>query len=67
MKSQAKDGLADRADSSRSPLAIGRDSVPDSGTGGLEGISGTLHILIEGKKHRYDLEYILPPRQGAGG
>jgi hypothetical protein len=41
--------------------------VPDSGTGGLEGISGTLHILIEGKKHRYDLEYILPPRQGAGG
>jgi hypothetical protein len=41
--------------------------VPDSGTGALEGISGTLHILIEGKKHRYDLEYILPPWQGTGG
>lgn len=35
--------------------------VPDSGTGALAGIAGTLHILIEGKQHRYDLEYSLPP------
>ncbi len=34
--------------------------VPDSGTGELAGIEGTLHILIEGKKHRYDFEYALP-------
>ena len=33
--------------------------VPDSGTGELAGISGTLHIIIEGKEHRYDFEYSL--------
>jgi|SRR5216117_2637553 len=33
--------------------------VPDSGTGELTGISGTLHIIIEGKEHRYDFEYSL--------
>lgn len=31
--------------------------VPDSGSGGLAGISGTLTIRIEGGKHFYDLEY----------
>ena len=35
--------------------------VPDSGTGKLSGISGTLHIIIEDKKHRYDFEYSVPP------
>jgi hypothetical protein len=35
--------------------------VPDSGTGELTGISGTLHIIIEGKEHRYDFEYSVPP------
>lgn len=34
--------------------------VPDSGTGELAGISGALNIIIEGKKHFYDLEYSLP-------
>lgn len=34
--------------------------VPTSGTGELTGISGTLSIIIEGKVHRYDLEYTLP-------
>jgi Protein of unknown function (DUF3224) len=34
--------------------------VPDSGTDGFAGISGTLAIIIEGKKHSYDLEYTLP-------
>ncbi|MES3034725.1 MAG: DUF3224 domain-containing protein [Gemmatimonadota bacterium] len=34
--------------------------VPTSGTGDLAGISGTLAIIIEGKVHRYDLEYVLP-------
>ncbi len=34
--------------------------VPDSGTEGFAGISGTLAIIIDGKKHSYDLEYSLP-------
>jgi hypothetical protein len=35
--------------------------VPDSGTDELVGIAGTFHLTIEGKEHRYDLEYTLPP------
>lgn len=31
--------------------------VPDTGTGELTGITGTLKIRIEGKAHFYDLEY----------
>ena len=35
--------------------------VPDSGTGELVGLAGTLHILFaEGGKHSYDFEYTLP-------
>jgi uncharacterized protein DUF3224 len=35
--------------------------VPDSGTGELAGLAGTLRILIaEGGKHSYDFEYALP-------
>ena len=34
--------------------------VPDSGTGELTGISGTLQIEIVGKAHSYVLEYTLP-------
>lgn len=34
--------------------------APDSGTGGMEGISGTLTIRIEGGKHYYDFSYELP-------
>ena len=34
--------------------------VPGSGTGALAGISGTLEIIIEGKKHSYVLTYSLP-------
>ena len=33
--------------------------VPDTGTGQLEGISGTLVIRIEDGKHYYDFEYQL--------
>lgn len=35
--------------------------VPDSGTGELVGLSGTLGIRIEEGKHFYDFEYSLPP------
>ncbi len=34
--------------------------APDSGTGALEGISGSFAIKIEGGVHRYDLAYTLP-------
>jgi hypothetical protein len=34
--------------------------VPDSGAGGLTGISGMLQIIVEGGKHSYDLAYKLP-------
>ena len=33
--------------------------VPDSGTGELAGISGTMAIRMEGSKHFYDLHYTL--------
>ena len=33
--------------------------VPESGTGELTGITGTMAIIIEGKTHNYDLEYRL--------
>ena len=35
--------------------------VPDSGTEGFEGISGTLDIIIEGKQHSYVFDYSLAP------
>jgi Protein of unknown function (DUF3224) len=34
--------------------------VPDSGSGELAGISGTLKIIITDGKHSYELEYTLP-------
>ncbi len=34
--------------------------VPDSGTGELEGIAGTLNIIIDGGKHFYEFDYTLP-------
>ena len=35
--------------------------VPNSGTQELKGISGRMTIIIEGKEHRYELEYSLGP------
>jgi hypothetical protein len=37
--------------------------VPDSGTGQLAGLTGTLTIKIEGGKHFYDFEYTINPVQ----
>ena len=34
--------------------------VPDSGTGELTGLAGTMNIIIEGGKHSYELDYTLP-------
>ena len=36
--------------------------VPDSGTGQLTGITGTMQIDIRDGKHFYTLEYALPPK-----
>jgi hypothetical protein len=35
--------------------------VPDSGTGQLAGIAGTITIKIENGKHFYEFEYSVPP------
>lgn len=35
--------------------------VPDSGTDGLAGLTGTMRIIIEGGKHAYEFDYTLPP------
>lgn len=37
--------------------------VPDSGTGGFTGITGTMGITITEGKHFYDFEYVLPEAQ----
>lgn len=34
--------------------------VPDSGTGGLEGITGSMNIIIADGKHSYEFDYTLP-------
>jgi hypothetical protein len=43
--------------------AVGRwlvEIVPDSGTGGLAGLSGTMKIIQRDEKHFYEIEYSLP-------
>ena len=35
--------------------------VPDSATDGLEGLSGSMQIIIEGGVHSYVFDYELPP------
>jgi hypothetical protein len=34
--------------------------VPDSGTGELAGLGGTMKIIQEGRQHHYELEYHIP-------
>lgn len=34
--------------------------VPDSGTGELAGLTGTMEIVLEGRNHFYHLDYTLP-------
>jgi hypothetical protein len=37
--------------------------VPDSGTGQLAGLSGTMTITIVDGKHFYEFDYVLPPQK----
>ena len=39
--------------------------IPDSGTGGLAGLEGTMTIEIAGGQHSYEMEYTLPAGGGA--
>ena len=48
-------GLMDRGAQSLTVMV-----VPDSGTDDLLGITGTLKIIIDGKKHSYEFDYTLP-------
>ena len=36
--------------------------LPDSGTGELVGLSGTMHIIIDKDKHSYEFEYCISDR-----
>ena len=36
--------------------------VPDSGTGDLAGLTGTMNIVIDGGRHDYTFRYSLPTR-----
>jgi len=53
--------LQHRGESNRGKQDLYVNVVPDSGTGLLAGITGVLQIISEGKEHRYDLAYKLPP------
>ena len=48
------DGIMDRG---KPQLSI--KVVPDSGTGELAGLSGTMDIIIEGSKHSYVFDYTI--------
>ena len=51
-------GTIDKAGGSDLSVII----APDSGTGALEGITGSFAIKIEGGVHQYDLAYTLPAK-----
>lgn len=44
----------------RGEQALSITIVPDSGTGDLEGIAGSLRVTIDEGGHSYELEYTLP-------
>jgi hypothetical protein len=44
----------------RGAQALSITVVPDSGTGELAGIAGTMRIRIEERKHFYEFDYVLP-------
>jgi len=48
-------GIMDRGEQSLTVTII-----PDSGTAGLRGISGTLKITMENQEHKYIFDYALP-------
>jgi hypothetical protein len=52
-------GLQHSGSMQGSSKSLSLSVVPDSGTGELLGLSGTMEIIIEGGKHRYRFDYRL--------
>jgi hypothetical protein len=52
-------GLQHSGTMARGSMRLSVSVVPDSGTGALAGLSGTMEIMIEGGQHRYRFEYQL--------
>ena len=52
--------LLHRGTMSSAGAKLSIEIAPDSGTGALAGIAGTLAIEVAGGEHRYDLAYTLP-------
>ncbi|MGO9303516.1 MAG: DUF3224 domain-containing protein [Candidatus Korobacteraceae bacterium] len=52
--------LQHRATMARGVPQLSVTVVPDSGTGDLAGLSGTMNIKIEAGKHFYEFEWTLP-------
>jgi hypothetical protein len=50
-------GLQHSGTMARGSMRLSVSVVPDSGTGALAGLSGTMEIMIEGGQHRYRFEY----------
>jgi hypothetical protein len=46
----------------RGQMSLTLTILPDSGTEQLEGLAGTMRILIEQGKHFYELDYTLTPQ-----
>lgn len=57
---QGSFALVHRGTMTRASQTLEISIVPNSGSGELQGIAGTLAILISDGKHEYDLEYTLP-------
>ena len=55
--------LLHRGTMSKQGSVLSIDIAPDSGTGELKGITGSLKIVIRGDKHFYDLAYSLPAKR----
>ena len=52
--------LMHRGVMNRGERELGISVVPDSGSDELVGLSGRLHIRVEGGQHFYDFDYTLP-------
>lgn len=55
--------LLHRGTMSKAGSALSIEIAPDSGTGELKGITGTLGIEIKDGRHVYDLAYSLPAKR----
>ena len=54
--------LQHRGTMDKSGMHLEVSVVPGSSTGDLEGISGTMQIIIEAGKHSYTFDYTLPEK-----